>query len=184
MLRRTASAVPRYHSATRPRAMYGWSSLTPPLLRSRSHGRPEPDVVVERARVVLGQDDDVVDVRVDAVRQREVDDPVLAAERDGRLGALLGQDRQALALAAGKDHRHRPLHGHGLPPESALRSLGFDASTGAGSRARCQRSVNAVTVRRHPPRPPQRNSRGFTKSPLSSTIQWRCAPVAWPVLPL
>src|SRR6476646_9210370 len=41
-LRRTASAVPRYHSATRPRAMYGWSSLTPPRLRSRSHGRPRP----------------------------------------------------------------------------------------------------------------------------------------------
>ena len=41
-LRRTASAVPRYHSATRPRAMYGWSSLTPPRLRSRSHGRPSP----------------------------------------------------------------------------------------------------------------------------------------------
>ena len=42
MLRRTASAVPRYHSATRPRAMYGWSSFTPPRLRSRSHGRPRP----------------------------------------------------------------------------------------------------------------------------------------------
>src|SRR3954454_24437954 len=39
---RTASAVPRYHSATRPRAMYGWRSFTPPLLRSRSHGRPSP----------------------------------------------------------------------------------------------------------------------------------------------
>ncbi len=39
---RTASAVPRYHSATRPRAMYGWSSFTPPLFRSRSHGRPSP----------------------------------------------------------------------------------------------------------------------------------------------
>src|SRR3954453_11938062 len=38
----TASAVPRYHSATRPRAMYGWRSLTPPLLRSRSQGRPSP----------------------------------------------------------------------------------------------------------------------------------------------
>ena len=25
-----------------PRAMYGWSSLTPPRLRSRSHGRPRP----------------------------------------------------------------------------------------------------------------------------------------------
>ena len=42
MFRRTASAVPRYHSATRPRAMYGWRSLTPPVLRSRSHGRPRP----------------------------------------------------------------------------------------------------------------------------------------------
>ena len=38
----TASAVPRYHSATRPRAMYGWRSFTPPWFRSRSHGRPRP----------------------------------------------------------------------------------------------------------------------------------------------
>src|SRR5881392_3179239 len=42
MFRSTASAVPRYHSATRPRAMYGWRSFTPPVLRSRSHGRPRP----------------------------------------------------------------------------------------------------------------------------------------------
>src|SRR4029450_10919518 len=35
-------AVPRCHSASRRRAMYGWSSLTPPVLRSRSHGRPRP----------------------------------------------------------------------------------------------------------------------------------------------
>src|SRR4029079_9158056 len=42
MFRSTASAVPRYHSARRPRAMYGWSSFTPPVLRSRSHGRPRP----------------------------------------------------------------------------------------------------------------------------------------------
>src|SRR6188472_192658 len=42
MLRSTASAVPRYHSATRPRAIYGWRSFTPPRLRSRSHGRPRP----------------------------------------------------------------------------------------------------------------------------------------------
>jgi len=38
----TASAVPRYHSDGRPRAMYGWSMRTPPALRSRSHGRPAP----------------------------------------------------------------------------------------------------------------------------------------------
>ena len=70
----------------------------------------EPDVVVERARVVLRQDDHVRDVRVHAVGQGEVDDPVLAAERDGGLGALLRQDREPLALASRQDHRHRLLH--------------------------------------------------------------------------
>ena len=68
------------------------------------------DVVVEGARVVLGQHDDVVDVRVHAVGEREVDDPVLATERDRGLGSLLRQDGQALAFTAGKDHGHRPLH--------------------------------------------------------------------------
>ncbi len=76
----------------------------------------QPDVVVERARVVLGQDDDVVDVGVDAVGQREVDDPVLAAERHGRLGPLLRQDREALTLAARQDDRHGSLHGPDPPP--------------------------------------------------------------------
>ncbi len=71
---------------------------------------PEPDVVVEGARVVLRQDHDVVDVRVDAVAQREVDDPVLAAERDGRLGPLLREDREARTFAAREDHRQGPLH--------------------------------------------------------------------------
>src|SRR4029453_16950962 len=42
MFRSTASAVPRYHSATRPRETYGCSSFTPPWFRSRSHGRPSP----------------------------------------------------------------------------------------------------------------------------------------------
>ena len=77
----------------------------------------QPDVVVERARVVLGQDDDVVDVGVDAVRQREIDDPVLATERDGGLGPLLRQDRQALAFATREDDRHRPFHGPDPPPD-------------------------------------------------------------------
>ena len=71
---------------------------------------PEADVVVERVGVVLGQDEDVVDVRVDAVRQGEVDDPVLAPERHRGLRAHRGQDREALAFTAGEDERHRPLH--------------------------------------------------------------------------
>src|SRR5687767_15225741 len=41
-LRSTASAVPRYHSATRPREIYGCRSLMPPRFRSRSQGRPSP----------------------------------------------------------------------------------------------------------------------------------------------
>ena len=160
----------------RPRAMYGWRSLTPPRLRSRSHGRPEADVVVERARVVLGQDDDVVDVRVDAVRQREVDDPVLAAERHGRLGALLRTGSRGA----------RPRRRRGSPPSSASRS---DASTRQVERrltGRCRivSPARRCAAGRRPRRPTAyRNSRGFTKSPLSSTIQWRCAPVEWPVLP-
>src|SRR3990170_3173510 len=39
---RTASAVPRYQSLVRPRPRYGWRRVTPPRLRSRSHGRPTP----------------------------------------------------------------------------------------------------------------------------------------------
>ena len=95
----TASAVPRYHSAPRPRAIYGWRRRIPPD-SVKVPWPPQPDVVVERARVVLRQDDHVRDVGVHAVRQGEVDDPVLAAERDGGLGAFLRQDREPLALAA------------------------------------------------------------------------------------
>ena len=38
----TASAVPRYHSRERPRATYGCRMRMPPMLRSRSQGRPAP----------------------------------------------------------------------------------------------------------------------------------------------
>jgi hypothetical protein len=44
------------------------------------------------------------------VRTTTFDDPVLPAERDRRLRADRREDRQALTLTAGEDHRHRPLH--------------------------------------------------------------------------
>ena len=81
----------------------------------------QADVVVQGARVVLGQDDDIVDARVHAVAQREVDDPVLAAERHRRLGTHRREDREALAFAAGEDDRHRPFHGD-VPSGSGPRS--------------------------------------------------------------
>jgi hypothetical protein len=71
----------------------------------------QADMVVERTGVVLGQHDHVVDVGVDAVRQGEVDDPVLPAERDSRLRPLLRQDGEPLTFAAREDDRHRLLQG-------------------------------------------------------------------------
>ncbi len=102
------AAVPLRHAAARDVRL---EQLHTAVVAVEVPRPAQPDVVVERARVVLGQDDDVIDIGVDAVRQREVDDPVLAAEGDGRLGPLLGQDRETLAFAAREDHCHRPFHG-------------------------------------------------------------------------
>ena len=76
------------------------------------------DVVVERARAVLREDEHVVDARVHAVGQGEVDDPVLAAERDGRLGAVIGEDGEPLAGAAGQ-HDGNDVH-RALPTAAVL----------------------------------------------------------------
>ena len=65
----------------------------------------ERDVAVEAVALVLREHDDPAVVRVGEVGQREVDQPVVAAERYGGLGAVGGQRRQALALAAGQHHR-------------------------------------------------------------------------------
>ena len=45
----------------------------------------ETDVPIEAHRLVLREDERLADAAVEAVRQREVDDPVDAAEMDGRL---------------------------------------------------------------------------------------------------
>ena len=56
--------------------------------------------------LVLGGDADAADARVQRVREREVDDPGLAAEIDRRLGPLVGQLHQAAAAAAGEHIGH------------------------------------------------------------------------------
>ena len=48
---------------------------------------------------------------VQAVAQGEIDDAILAAERDGGFGAMFGQRLESLAFAAGEDHREHILHG-------------------------------------------------------------------------
>ena len=63
------------------------------------------DVLDQRMRLVLRQHRDLADARVDAVREHEIDDAELAAKGRRGLAAVLGQVLQALAAAAGHDHR-------------------------------------------------------------------------------
>ena len=68
-------------------------------------------MVDQRSGRVLGQDPHVGEAGVDRVREREVDDPILAAERHARLGPDLGEDGQPLPFATGEDQRqHRGRH--------------------------------------------------------------------------
>ena len=61
------------------------------------------DVPVERRGIELRQHEDAADVRVQAVADRDVDQPVLAADRHRRLGAGVGERKQAAALPAAED---------------------------------------------------------------------------------
>ena len=72
------------------------------------------DVPVERRRIELRQDEDPPDVGVQAVADRDVDQPVLAADRHRRLRAVLREREEPGSLAAAEDdrqnfvvHRHR-----------------------------------------------------------------------------
>ena len=63
---------------------------------------PHPDVAVEGERLVLRGDEDAAQPGVDAVAEREIDDPVRPAEVDGRFRPFFGQGIQAFAGAAGE----------------------------------------------------------------------------------
>ena len=89
--------------------------------------QPWPDVAVEAAGLVLGQDEDLAQAAVDAVGQGEVDDAVQAAERDGRLGPVAGERLEPRAPAAGQDDGQDVTHGR-----SPARLIRLPAPRGAG----------------------------------------------------
>ena len=66
------------------------------------------NVASERKRLVLCGDENVAQVRVDAVAENEVDDAVGPAEIDGRLGPFSRERRQPFARAAGQ-HDYQDL---------------------------------------------------------------------------
>ena len=52
----------------------------------------------------LGQNIQGEDAGIDKITENEIDQPVLAAEGDGRFGPVLGQGKQAASFTAGHDH--------------------------------------------------------------------------------
>ncbi len=64
------------------------------------------EVADQAVGLVLGRHRDAADARVERIRQREVDDPGLAAEEDRGLGPLVGELHQPAAAATGKHIGH------------------------------------------------------------------------------
>ena len=64
------------------------------------------DVAVQLQGTVLGQHANGINTGIDAVRQGKIDDAVLAAKRDGRLGHMAGKGIETTALTASQKHGH------------------------------------------------------------------------------
>ena len=100
----TASAVPRYQCSSPTRCWAGSRSTN--LVELGAQEAPAAlQVAQQRVRLVLRDHADAADARVEAVRQREVDDAELAAEVDRRLGAPVGELLQPRAASAGQHQR-------------------------------------------------------------------------------
>ena len=88
--------------------------LADPLLRTQDfdelaelvgdHAPSHAQVAAERERLVLQRDEDAPHPGIDAVAEREIDDPVRAAEVDRGLRPLLGERVQTFAHAPGQHH--------------------------------------------------------------------------------
>ena len=124
------------------------------------------------------------DVLLELGRELGVDFPV--EEMTDRLGPplemLLAPYLPADVIPAAGD-RFRALYPDHASDGKAWYRVRFRYLAHQVSSGRAARGGGRGRPRRGGPGDPYRNSRGFTKLPFSSTIQCRCAPVAWPVLP-
>src|SRR5262249_55137518 len=94
-----ASAEPD-HPPGRPAG--GRGDRDPAAARRAAH-RPGPaEVPVQQRAVVRCEHEDVPAAAIDQVGKREVDEPVPAAERYGRLGPVVGERCQPAARTAGQ----------------------------------------------------------------------------------
>ena len=68
------------------------------------------DVAVQGRGVELGQHEDALEAGVQAVADRDVDEPVLAGERHRRLGAHVRERKEARAAAAAQNQGQHVIH--------------------------------------------------------------------------
>ena len=73
------------------------------------------DVLVQYKRLILGEDTHGIDSRIDAVRQRKIDNTILSTKRNCRFCQLLRQCVETRALTAGKQHCNH-FFCHKIPP--------------------------------------------------------------------
>ena len=105
VLDRVEVVVDRVRGAAIPTAFVAvvrWPAGDELLEATRQEVPAEANVLFQRARLVLRQDVDATQARVDAVAEREVDDAVGATEGDGRLCAIDREWLQAIACASGQ----------------------------------------------------------------------------------
>ena len=89
---------------------------------------PVQQVIVEGVGAVLLRDPDVADAAVHAVGEREVDEPVVAGERERRFGAPRGERTESPTGTAGEHEGEDPgtWHAHG-PAQGPARGHGPSA---------------------------------------------------------
>jgi len=73
-------------------------------------------VAIERSGVVLGEYEYAMYVRVDAIRDGDINEAVFAAERHGRLGPLFGERIEPLPHTSAQNHRYHAFGRHSHSP--------------------------------------------------------------------
>src|SRR5277367_3395034 len=95
-------------------------------------------VAIEAERFVLGEDEDAAQIAIEAIRKRDINDAVDAAEGDSGLGAIASEGPKAFALATGQQDRKCVAHQrHGnAPPESPGLAEDILAASASGLKER------------------------------------------------
>ena len=124
------------------------------------------DVAVEAVALVLRQHADLQLPRVDEVREREVDQPVVAAEGNGRLRPIGRERREALALHLRPERLRRPAS-CACPQRIGFRAVDEAAARLAGH------PPGSLTGNR--PASTPRSLAGFPQAIASNTRRWKSA---------